>query len=155
MFSYISTQSRLVLLSTRHTLCDIFLWGITVIWLYCRISMLVGVGKKKKDSHTLGDGRLGVTSDDKWCFTDEVHLFRCVVFWWFSPAKNRHFLCTFVRTLTFTYRHNNCFSFCRVTSIMTIRLTSTMLRLKQHLATTKKQKRYLTSSTQPLFRDFY
>lgn len=49
---------------------------------------------------------IGVTSDDKWCFTDAVHLFRCVFssYQWVSlPIKCQHLVCTYVWILTFLF----------------------------------------------------
>lgn len=110
---------------------------------------------------------ISVTSEKKWCTTDKVHLFSMR---FFSDhillAKKkicRHSLVclrhgetdTLGKALTFSYRRKKHFSFGRATSIMTTHSTSTMLRLKQHLATTKRQKRYGTSSEQAIFRAFY
>lgn len=66
---------------------------------YCAV-VSVCEREMKKYSHTMGD----VTWNDKWCFTDAVHLFRCVFSssqWVSLPIKCQHLVCTCVWILTF------------------------------------------------------
>lgn len=79
----------------------------------------------------------GVT-DDKWCF---IVKYSYSGLWFSDDFLQRKYAHTF--PAPFHTGIIKYFSLSRVTSIMTIPSTSTMLRLKQHLATSKKQKRYL------------
>lgn len=86
MSSYISTQSRLVLLSPRLTFSPMFLCASvnTVLWNHLE--------RKQRLPHTV------LTLNDKWCFTDAVQLFNCVSVC-VSPSfitLSKHFISTLI-----------------------------------------------------------
>lgn len=129
-FSFISTRSRLVLLSAH----------IESLAVESQYYYLYYSGKKKRKKKTLTH-TLGEKCHFRWQVV--LYIYSCVcVFFFSSMIRTTNTRLTLVLFLDTWALVLFVLFFFRVTSTTMIHSTSTMLRQKQRLATTERQKRY-------------